>query len=68
MRASRLLKNRGSLLIARWCFWRQAVRNEVDTLNCKEAWIPEKVPADAKVLDSKFVFVLKRKADGTIDK
>lgn len=49
-------------------FWRQAVQLEVKTLAKHDVWFPETVPVGAKVLDSRFVFVLKRKADGLIDK
>lgn len=48
--------------------WQQAVRNEVSTLKQRETWVPERVPPGMKVLDSKFVFLLKRKADGMVDK
>ena len=48
--------------------WEQAVQNEVNTLERLEAWVPEIVPKGAKVLDSRFLLVLRRKADGVIDK
>ena len=49
-------------------FWRQAVQLEVKTLAQHDVWFPVVVPIGAKVLDSRFVFALKRKADGQIDK
>lgn len=40
---------------------------KVITLERFEAWAPEIVPDGAKILYSRFVFVLKRTADGVIE-
>lgn len=48
--------------------WFTAVDEEVRALKAKGTWKIERLPPEVKEIDSRFVFALKRKADGSIDK
>ena len=48
--------------------WMKAVSDEIKSLEEKGTWEIVPMPLGAKVIDSKFVFAQKRKADRTVDK
>lgn len=48
--------------------WMQAVDEEINSLKENEDWQIASLPEGAKAIDSRFVFVLKLNADGSVDK
>ena len=48
--------------------WKGAMQSEPEFFNASETWMPVEGPSDAPVIDTKFVFVTKRKPDGTVGK
>ena len=48
--------------------WLSAVDAEVAALRAKGAWEIKQVPPGMRTIDSRFVFALKHKADGSVDK
>lgn len=48
--------------------WVNAVTQEIESLTKKGTWKIVALPDGAKAIESKCVFVLKLKADGTVDK
>jgi hypothetical protein len=65
-------KDRQTLAEARsrsdWPKWREAMDREIATLQAAGTWIDVPRPSDKNVVGSKWVFRIKRKADGSIDK
>ena len=51
-----------------WPKWREAMDREIATLQAAGTWIDVPRPSDKNVVGSKWVFRIKRKADGSIDK
>jgi hypothetical protein len=51
-----------------WPEWQQAMEREIETLECAGTWETVPRPEGKNVVGSKWVFRLKRKADGSIDK
>lgn len=51
--------------------WREAMRAELESLNERKTWVlvdESDVPGDRKVLPCKWVYKIKKKADGSIDR
>lgn len=48
--------------------WKQAIEQEVKVSVQGYTWIAEKVRPGATVIDSRFVFIIKKKPDGTIER
>ncbi|KAG3118187.1 hypothetical protein PI124_g3546 [Phytophthora idaei] len=48
--------------------WKQAIREEVEALEQNDTWELVKKPRDAKLLQTKWVFKLKKHADGSIER
>ena len=46
--------------------WNEAIREELDSLKKHNTWEITTVPKEAKVLQSRFIFKLKKKNDGTV--
>lgn len=46
--------------------WKKAIQEEMESLKQHETWEIASLPRDARVLQSRFIFKLKRKADGTV--
>ena len=51
-----------------WVLWKAAMDKEIGTLEDAGTWSTVPRPANKNIIGSKWVFRLKRKADGTIDK
>jgi hypothetical protein len=51
-----------------WLKWKEAMDREIATLEAAGTWTEVPRPSDKNVVGSKWVFRIKRKADGTIDK
>ena len=51
-----------------WSSWKIAMDKEIDTLEKALTWTTVSRPAGKNIIGSKWVFRIKRKADGTIDK
>jgi hypothetical protein len=51
-----------------WPLWKQAMDKEIHMLEKAGTWMTVPRPAGRNVVGSKWVFCIKRKADGTIDK
>jgi hypothetical protein len=51
-----------------WPLWEEAIKKELDSLKKLKTWELVDKPAKANIVGNKFVFKIKRKADGTIDK
>jgi hypothetical protein len=51
-----------------WPKWKEAMDREIATLEAAGTWTEVPRPSDKNVVGSKWVFRIKRKADGTIDK
>ena len=48
--------------------WKRAIRAELDSMRDRDVFLPTKLPIGQRTIDAKWVFKIKRKADGTIDK
>jgi len=48
--------------------WQQAMEEEISSLKINKTWSLVKLPRDAKVIDCKWIYKVKTKADGSIDK
>lgn len=48
--------------------WRNAVEEELKTLEVIQTWKKVKVPSGIRISQSKFIFVMKKLADGRLDK
>lgn len=48
--------------------WRRAMKEEMDSLASNETWSLVSLPKDRKAIDCRWVYKLKRKSDGSIDK
>jgi hypothetical protein len=48
--------------------WEAAIRDELNVLIANGTWRLEKLPADRKAITSKWVFKVKRHADGSVDR
>ncbi|KAJ7942690.1 Retrovirus-related Pol polyprotein from transposon TNT 1-94 [Quillaja saponaria] len=48
--------------------WRKAVKEELDALEKNKTWKITQLPTGKKTLGSKWVFTIKHKADGSIDR
>ena len=53
---------------ADWSEWQQAMDREINSLKSVGTWIDVPRPTDKNIIGSKWVFHIKRKADGTIEK
>lgn len=51
-----------------WPQWKEAIQSECKSLTKNETWKVCDLPKDRKAITNKWVFKLKRKADGQIDK
>lgn len=51
-----------------WSMWKQAIQEELESLDRNDTWSLVELPAGRKVVDSKWIFKIKRCSDGTIDK
>lgn len=51
-----------------WPKWKEAIKNEYHSLMKNNTWTLCELPKDRKTISSRFVFKLKRKANGEIDK
>ncbi len=51
-----------------WQRWKEAMEKEMDTLQKAGTWATVPRPRDKNIVGSKWVFHVKRKADGSIDK
>jgi hypothetical protein len=51
-----------------WLRWKEAMDHEIATLEKAGTWVTVPRPAGKNIVGSKWVFCIKRKADGTIDK
>jgi hypothetical protein len=51
-----------------WPMWKTAMDIEIDTLLKANTWTPVQRPEDKNIVGSKWVFRIKYKADGSIDK
>ncbi len=51
-----------------WQRWKEAMEKEMDTLQKAGTWATVPWPCDKNIVGSKWVFHVKRKADGSIDK
>ena len=51
-----------------WPRWKEAMDHEMATLEKASTWVTVLRPSDKNIVDSKWVFRVKRKADGSIDK
>ncbi|PHT92632.1 hypothetical protein T459_00514 [Capsicum annuum] len=49
-------------------FWKEAVNSEIDSILSNHTWELVDLPPGNKPLDSKWIFKMKMKTDGTIDK
>uniref|UniRef100_A0AAV1TI94 Reverse transcriptase Ty1/copia-type domain-containing protein n=1 Tax=Peronospora matthiolae TaxID=2874970 RepID=A0AAV1TI94_9STRA len=48
--------------------WREAIRAELESMRLREVFRAAKLPKGHRAIDTKWVFKIKRKADGSIDK
>ena len=53
---------------ADWSEWQQAMDREINTLKSAGTWIDVPRPTNKNIVGSKWVFRIKRKADGSIEK
>lgn len=53
---------------ADWSEWQQAMDHEISTLKGVGTWINIPCPTDKNIVGSKWVFCIKQKADGSIEK
>jgi hypothetical protein len=51
-----------------WLRWKEAMDCEIATLEKAGTWVTVPRPAGKNIVGSKWVFCIKHKADGTIDK
>lgn len=48
--------------------WKQAMQEEMYSLNLNETWILTEPPENQEILDNRWVFKVKRRTDGTVDR
>ncbi|CAL0329743.1 unnamed protein product [Lupinus luteus] len=48
--------------------WRQAIKKELDALRSNETWVITSLPNDKKAIGCKWIFKVKYKADGSIER
>ena len=53
---------------ADWPKWKEAIQKELDSHAENNTWTPVNAPNDANLIGSRWVFKIKRKGDGSIDK
>jgi reverse transcriptase-like protein len=51
-----------------WLLWKAAMDKEIDTLEKANTWSTVQHPANKNIIGSKWVFCIKCKADGSVDK
>jgi len=51
-----------------WVQWQEAMDREIDTLQNAGTWSTVPQPSNKNVVGSKWVFCIKQKADGSVDK
>ena len=51
-----------------WPRWKEAMDRELATLEKAGTWIDVPCPSDKNIVGSKWVYCIKRKADGSVDK
>jgi reverse transcriptase-like protein len=55
-------------LCSDWLLWKAAMDKEINTLEKANTWSTVQHPANKNIIGSKWVFCIKCKADGSIDK
>ena len=55
-----------ALRSAEWSHWQEAIDTEYKSLQERQTWTLVVKPAGRKIIDSKWVFKIKRNSDGTI--
>ena len=53
---------------SKWSHWKEATDNEYKSLKVNKTWDLVKMPKDKNIVTCKWVFKVKRKADGSIDR
>ena len=53
---------------SKWSHWKEATDNECKSLKVNKTWDLVKMPKDKNIVTCKWVFKVKRKADGSIDR
>jgi hypothetical protein len=53
---------------ANWLLWKAAMEKEIATLKCVDTWTTVSRPTGRNIVGSKWVYRIKEKSDGSIDK